>query len=437
MMNNSLFKSKEIRWFALLLSCTIFLLCLFFVNNTLIVIVCGVFLFGCIVWISFKEFVKINTLTLETKFKDDEKEAIIEYLHDGIIVYDTNFVIKTFNRAAESLLGISKEVILEKQMEPGLAKTHELKPLIQVLFPSIAPAALQTSEPGAWPQTVTISLDAPKLELETVLNQVITKDGTLVGFLKVIKDRTREKSVLEAKTDFINVAAHQLRTPITALHWALENIVTYSEGNETIYPIAKEALSVANRASKITNDLLDVSKIEEGRFGYSFKDEDLIPFLKKILADMKSLADAYSVSIKFESFSESVPVYIDENRLSAVFFNIIDNAIRYNTKNGRVLISVFPIESKPFIKISVSDTGVGIPAADVQKLFQKLHRGSNVVQMEPNGSGLGLYIAKNIIEQHGGKIEVASEINRGTTFSIVIPLDKSLVPQREVSKIGF
>ncbi|TSC52773.1 MAG: Uncharacterized protein LiPW41_143 [Parcubacteria group bacterium LiPW_41] len=425
------------RSFSFVLACAFFILCLFFINNTFVVLGGGLFFFFCIAWMSFSAFLKITKLSFETKFKDKEKEALVEYLHDGIIVYDTNFVIKTFNKAAESLFGVSKEIVLNKQMEPGLASTHELKPLIQVLFPSLAPAAVQKSDPGVWPQIVTISLDFPRLELETVLSQVVTEDGDIIGFLKVIKDNTREKSVLEAKTDFINVAAHQLRTPVTALHWALENIVEYSKGNETIYPIAKEALSVANRATKITNDLLDVSKIEEGRFGYTFKDSDLIPFLKKIAADMKSLAEAYSVSIQFESFSESVFVYIDENRLSAVFLNLIDNAIRYNTKNGRILISVFPIESKPYIKVAISDTGVGIPQADLQKLFQKLHRGSNVVQMEPNGSGLGLYIAKNIIEQHGGKIEVSSEINRGTTFSILIPTDKTLVPQREVSKVGF
>lgn len=425
------------RSFSFVLACAFFILCLFFINNTFVVLGGGLFLFFCIAWISFNAFLKITRLSFETKFKDKEKEALVEYLHDGIIVYDTNFTVKTFNRAAESLFGVSKEIILNKQMEPGLAGTRELKPLIQVLFPSLAPAAVQKSDPGAWPQIVTISLDSPRLELETVLNQVITEDGDVIGFLKVIKDNTREKSVLEAKTDFINVAAHQLRTPVTALHWALENIVEYSKGNEMIYPIAKEALSVANRATKITNDLLDVSKIEEGRFGYTFKDSDLIPFLKKIGDDMKSLADAYSVSIQFESFSNSVIVYIDENRLSAVFLNLIDNAIRYNTKNGRVLISVFPIEAKPYIKVTISDTGVGIPQADIQKLFQKLHRGSNVVQMEPNGSGLGLYIAKNIVEQHGGKIEVSSEVNRGTTFSILIPTDKTLVPQREVSKVGF
>jgi len=436
-MSALLLKSKEIRWFASILACTIFILCLFFVNNTLFAVLGGTILFGCVAWISFGVFVKITKLSFETKFKDVEKEALIQYLHDGIIVYDTNFVIKTFNRAAELLFGVSREVVIEKQMEPGLSKTRELRPLIQTLFPSLAPAASQISEPGAWPQIVTISLDAPKLEIETVLHQIITEDGDVVGFLKVIKDNTREKSVLEAKTDFINVAAHQLRTPVTALHWALENIVTYSKGNETIYPIAKEALAVAIRATKITNDLLDISKIEEGRFGYSFKDSDFVAFIKKILVDMKPLADAYSVSLKFESFSDSIPTYIDENRLSAVFLNLIDNAIRYNIKNGHVLVSIFQVESKPFIKIAVSDTGIGIPATDLQKLFQKLHRGSNVIQMEPNGSGLGLYIAKNIVEQHGGKIEVASEVNRGTTFSVIIPTDKSLIPQRETSKIGF
>lgn len=436
-MNKSIFKSKEISWFATLVACLAFFLCITFLNNTMITVFGGIFLFSVVTWLAFKAFIKITRLTFDTKFKDHEKEALVEYLHDGVIVYDTNFVIRTFNNAAETLFGVSKEIVLEKQMDPGLVKNHELKSLIQVLFPSLAPAAEQKSEPSAWPQIVNISLDAPRLEVQTVLHQVITEDGDVIGFLKVIKDLTREKSVLEAKTDFINVAAHQLRTPITALHWALENIVQYSKDNETIYPIAKEALAVAVRAAKITNDLLDVSKIEDGRFGYSFKDTDLVPFLQKIVSDMKPLADSYSVSLSFNSPNQSIPVYIDENRLSAVFLNLIDNAIRYNTKQGKVLVSLQPVESKPFIKVLVSDTGVGIPGTDLKKLFQKLHRGSNVVQMEPNGSGLGLYIAKNIIEQHGGVVEVSSEINRGTTFSVSIPLDKSLVPQREVQKVSF
>lgn len=388
-------------------------------------------------WLAFQAFVKITKLTFDSRFKDQEKEALVEYLHDGIVIYDTNFVVRTFNGAAEKIFGVSKEVVLGKQMEPGLIKNQELRTLTQILFPSLAPAAEQKSEPGMWPQIVNISLDAPKLEVQTVLHQVVAEDGEVIGFLKVIKDLTREKSILEAKTDFINVAAHQLRTPVTALHWALENIVMFSKDNPNIYPIAKEALSVSERAAKITNDLLDISKIEEGRFGYTFKDDDLVVFLQKLVSDMKSLADAYSISLSFESSLPSVQVYIDENRLSAVFLNLMDNAIRYNTKQGRVLVSIKQDESPSFIKISVSDTGVGIPPADLAKLFQKLHRGSNVVQMEPNGSGLGLYIAKNIVEQHGGKIEVSSEVNRGTTFTIHLPLDKSLVPQRETSKIAF
>ncbi len=436
-MNKSFFQSKELSWLASIIACLTFFLSLLFLNNTIITVMGGIIFFSVVTWLAFRAFVKITKLTFDARFKDKEKEALVEYLHDGIVIYDTNFVVRTFNGAAENLFSVSKEVVLGKQMEPGLVKNQELRALIQILFPSLAPAAEQKSEPGSWPQIVNISLDVPKLEVQTVLHQVLTEDGEVIGFLKVIKDLTREKSILEAKTDFINVAAHQLRTPITALHWALENIVMYSKDNPTIYPVAQEALAVAVRAAKITNDLLDVSKIEDGRFGYTFKDQDLVPFLQKIVTDMKSLADAYSVSLSFDPPAQSIPIYIDENRLSAVFLNLIDNAIRYNTKHGRVLISIDQDPLPSFIRVSVSDTGVGIPPTDLTKLFQKLHRGSNVVQMEPNGSGLGLYIAKNIVEQHGGKIEVSSEINRGTTFTIHLPLDKSLVPQREVQKTSF
>jgi len=100
-MNKSFIKSKEMRSFSFVLACAFFILCLFFINNTFVVLGGGLLFFFCIAWMSFSAFLKITKLSFETRFKDKEKEALVEYLHDGIIVYDTNFVIKTFNKAAE------------------------------------------------------------------------------------------------------------------------------------------------------------------------------------------------------------------------------------------------------------------------------------------------------------------------------------------------
>ena len=111
--------------------------------------------------------------------------------------------------------------------------------------------------------------------------------------------------------------------------------------------------------------------------------------------------------------------------------NIIDNAIKYNVKNGQVRIKLEALDKSPYVQISISDTGVGISKENIDNMFKKFFRGDNVVRIETEGSGLGMYIAKNIILRHGGAIRVESELNRGTTFYFTLPTDPSLIRAKE------
>lgn len=395
-------------------------------------------LFFIIVGNLIGKFTRLARLSLEEKFKTEERDTIIRFLEDGIVIYDPNFRVLTFNNAAEKIFGLSAEEVVEKQFDPGMAKTSRYRIFVQTLFPSLAPSITPISETDKWPQIIGLSFENPKLELRVTLHQIKNEEGGLVGFVKMIHDTTREKGLLQAKSDFIGVAAHQLRTPLTGLHWAVENILKLAENNPEIKSVAQEALVVAERSLKITNDLLDVSKIEEGKFGYSFKPTDLSQFIETTTKETKPLASQYGISVEFSPSPTPLPeVFIDESRLSAVLLNLIDNAIRYNTKNGRVVVSLAKEASGNFARISVADTGIGISKDDIKNLFQKLYRGSNAAQVEPNGSGLGLYIAKNIIKRHGGVMGVESELNRGSTFWFTIPLDKSLVPQTEATTNPF
>ena len=104
--------------------------------------------------------------------------------------------------------------------------------------------------------------------------------------------------------------------------------------------------------------------------------------------------------------------------------------MKYNIKNGEISISAESDPTNKFVRVDIKDTGVGIPAEELGKMFEKFYRGTNVAQLQPNGSGLGLYITKNIVESHGGKITVQSQIGRGTTFSFTLPLDFGLIPNQ-------
>lgn len=379
------------------------------------------------------KFIRLARLSSEEDFKATERDTIITFLEDGVVMYDPNFRVLTFNSAAERIFGLSAAEVIEKQFDPGMTKTARYRVFVQTLFPSLAPSITQLSEADKWPQVVELSFENPKLELRITLHQIKDGSGALTGFIKLVHDITREKGLLQSKTDFISVAAHQLRTPLTALHWAIESIVKFSENNPEIKSLAEEALTVSERSLKITNDLLDVSKIEEGKFGYSFQTTNLVDFVGNITKETKTLAAQYGITVEFVPPGIQIPeVSIDQSRLSSVLFNLIDNAIRYNAKNGKVSISLAVEPDARFARVSVSDTGIGISKDDVKNLFQKLYRGSNATQVEPNGSGLGLYIAKNIVKRHGGTMGVESELNRGSTFWFTVPLDPSLVPKNEV-----
>ena len=110
--------------------------------------------------------------------------------------------------------------------------------------------------------------------------------------------------------------------------------------------------------------------------------------------------------------------------------NLIDNGVKYNIKNGEISIGIGSASNPDFVRVDIRDTGVGISQEDITKMFQKFYRGSNATQTEVNGSGLGLYITKNIVERHGGKIDVESQLGRGAAFSFTLPLNFKLIPSR-------
>jgi signal transduction histidine kinase len=314
---------------------------------------------------------------------------------------------------------------LGQYIEPGMVKNPRLRALTQVIFPSLAPL-MNTISSSGWPQIIDLTLEDPKKELRTALNRIVDNKGEVVGFLKLITDTTREKNMTESKTEFISIAAHQLRTPLTALNWSFESLnKILGENNpdmKEVGNLTKEGWQLTERSLKMVNDLLNAARIEEGRFGFNFEEVNLIDFLSAIIKQAEPIAKGYGIKIIFSPAGTNYPVKIDQELLGIAISNLLDNGIKYNTKNGEVVVSAGPDQKQGFVRIEIRDTGVGIPKEELDKMFQKFYRGTNVVQMEPNGSGLGIYITKNIIERLGGKIGIESQLGRGTIFSFTLPL---------------
>jgi signal transduction histidine kinase len=378
-------------------------------------------------------FAKSN---LELRASSRRIESIISNLRDGIIAYDNNFKITVFNPAAEAIFGLNKAEIIGQTLGPERAQESRLKFLIQVIFPSLAPIVVRRSEAGIYPQVVDVSFADPSKELRISTDRITDANGAVVGFVKVVHDRTREVELYKSKYEFVTVAAHQLRTPLTAVYWIFETL----SKSKDIVPADKEIITngliTSQKLLKIVNDLLDVAKIEEGKFGYEFNNANLIEFIAGILENANVVAKQYGVNLYFDRGNEpSIVVRIDASKLGLALSNLIDNAIKYNVKDGSVTVRVARVPDQPYVQIVVEDTGVGIPPEAMEKLFTKFFRAENVMKFRTEGSGLGLYIAKNIINRHGGAIWAESTLGRGTKFFLTLPTDPKLIPPTEVGFI--
>ncbi len=360
-------------------------------------------------------------------------DGVIANLEDGVIVYNLGFRVVLMNKAAESLLGIKSNEVLGKAIAPENVKDAKLKLLTQIIFPSLAPLVMRQTGDGVYPQVDYFSFTEPRLELRVLTDRILDVTAAVSSFVKIIHDRTREIELSHSKSEFITLAAHQLRTPLTAINWTFENLDKSQSLSEEDRALVDNGLILAGKVLKTVNDLLDVSKIEEGHFGYNFQNSDLMAFLEEILKTANPIAKQYGVNLYFNRESgEPLSLMFDANKLGLVVSNLIDNAIRYNTPNGSVTITAKKLIDKPYIQVGVKDTGIGIPPDEAPKLFGKFFRATNALAVQTEGTGLGLYICKNIITRHGGSIWVESTLGRGSTFYFTLPTDPSLIPPKEV-----
>ena len=422
----------EMRLFWIMLPLAVVLTGISFFYMPLIVSYASAGLFGFVLFVVFVNNLRLAKSNLEVKVERNELSSIINNLQDGIIAYDTDFKIIVFNRASEIIFGVPTKDMVGTIYSPDSSRGSRSVLLSQVIFPSLAPVAISRSEPNDPVQIIDLSFEDPNLALRVSTVKIIDPAKKLLGFLKIVNDRTREVEILRSKSDFITIAAHQLRTPLSGISWAFETLEKETGLSVQAKEFVENGGKAANAVLKIVNDMLDVSKIEEGKFGYQFQSVDLVAFLEKVLNEAMFFAKKYGLRIYFEKPPEaSFQITIDPQKLSLALNNLIDNAIRYNVKNGNVTVKLEKLPDVPYVQISVIDTGLGVPHGDMDKLFKKFFRADNALKVETTGSGLGLYIVKNIVLRHGGRIAVDSELNRGTTISFTLPTDSTLIPNQE------
>ncbi len=372
---------------------------------------------------------------IETNSRTDlekiQVNSIIRSISDPVISYDTNFEIILVNRAMEELVGLSQKELVGKIITPEMVKDSRYRFLAQLVFPSLAPIVLERSSEG-YPQTIKVKFTQPKEYIfEILTNKVIDEKGQVYGFLKIIHNLTSEEELRQTQSDFITVAAHQLKTPLAGLNWILEMLSNQEMGplNEDQLKLIQDARGALNEALSTVEGLLEAAQVESGKLGFQFQQADLIKLIEETLIKLEPLTKQNNIKLIFYQPPAPIELIMDPFRIKLVLEILIENAIKYNVQNGEVRIKIDFLKDQPFVSVSVEDTGIGMTEEDLKKLFQKFFRASSAMKVETSGLGLGLYLAKNIVEKHGGKIWAKSVLNRGSTFTFTLPLDPSLIPK--------
>lgn len=224
------------------------------------------------------------------------------------------------------------------------------------------------------------------------------------------------------KSEFVSVAAHQLRTPLTGIKWTLSTLLEEGTVNFTSEQkkIAGDAFGATNHLVDLINDLLNVARLEEGRFGFNIRQQAIGPLVKKIFERFHPVAEEKKIAFTLD-LPEELPLFmVDEEKMDIVIDNLIDNAVKYTPQGGRVGVRVAVIDKQA--KISVSDTGIGIPKTQTHRMFSKFFRAQNAQLRQTSGTGLGLYVSKNIVEKHGGTLTFESKEGEATVFTITLPV---------------
>ncbi len=364
-----------------------------------------------------------NLVVLKEK---DKLDAILHSIGDAVFVVDGDMNVILINDVAIKMTGYTRDEILNKKYKETLNFVFEETGNVNDLFITNAIKTKQVQEMSN--HTVLINKDGQQIHVADSAAPLLDNDGNVFGCVVVFRDVTHAREVDKAKTEFVSLASHQLRTPLTPIRLFSEMLLSGEVGE--LKPQQREYVNSISESSKrmisLVNDLLNVSRLELGRLKIEPVSTDMIIFLRDVIKEVIPAGDLKGCKIILNEPSEVLPnINIDQTLLRQVIHNLLTNSIRYSGAEKDSLISVSIGRDENNYLIGVKDNGIGIPKDDQEHMFEKFYRAENAIKAEGEGSGLGLYIIKMIVESSKGRIWFESPPkgeSGGTVFYVSIPL---------------
>lgn len=369
----------------------------------------------------------ISTLNRNLEKANTKAETVIESIGDGVIVVNATGAIQLINPAAEAMtgwsandaVGISYESVLKMEDAKGNRLQNTTDPIAQ---------ALNTNQPLRNNDIIVVTKAGKHI---TAAFSISPNGDSGEGAIAVFRDVTKERAEEHQQAEFISTASHEMRTPVASIEGYLG--LALNPNTATIDEKARDFINKAHESAqhlgRLFQDLLDVSKADDGRLSNTPKVVDCVSFTRDIVEGLLPKAQEKNIEVIYRPDGTKATVgtivvapvlyvHVDKDHLREVLSNLVENAIKY-TLHGQVSIDITGDEN--YVRFSVKDSGIGIPAEDIGHLFQKFYRVDNSDTREIGGTGLGLYLSRRLVEAMEGRIWVESEYKKGSTFFVELP----------------
>ena len=326
---------------------------------------------------------------------------VLDVVGDGIFLVDGKGTIELWNRAAAAVTGLEAERVLGRPAHDALPAWSEIE------------ARVPVAEGGSAARSVTLPVEAGGRDLWLSFVAVRGADGVVYTF----RDLTDERRLDEEKSDFIATVSHELRTPMAAVYGAAQTLL---RRDVELAPDQRQRLlemiaTQAARLTQITEEVLLATRIDRGELRVERERVDVVELVRSTVEAIEPQLEPATVEVDVGAVGEAAG---DRDRIEQVLVNLVDNAVKYG--DGRHV--VVAVDGSPsVVKISVSDRGPGIPRGELERIFEKFYRGDPNLTRAPGGTGLGLFIARELVERMGGRIVVRSVPGAGTTFVVELP----------------